>query len=293
MVMTRRSRFPFPPQRDYTGTHIPMRVIRRYARAIAERFQPDKIILFGSYAYGTPHEASDVDILVIMPARDEREQSLKIRYALPPPFPMDLIVRTPKELQWRLAGGDSFLREIVSKGKSLHANRQGGGASPTGPSNEDQPRRDDLARRLVEDWARKAEGEFTAASLAAGLSAPSHAHVCFHCRQATELYLKALVQMIGSPVPRTDGPLALLPLLLPSFPDLGSLRRGLAFLGRFTVGLSYPGHTVRKRESAAALRWAGRVRTVSRALLRLTPRRQSAGRRSPPRRTRSHPTSRR
>ena len=43
-----------------------MSVIRRYARAIADRFQPQKIILFGSYAYGTPHTGSDVDILVIV-----------------------------------------------------------------------------------------------------------------------------------------------------------------------------------------------------------------------------------
>ena len=54
--------------RWYHGADIPMRVIRRYVRAVAKRFDPDKIILFGSYAYGTPHEDSDVDILVIIPA---------------------------------------------------------------------------------------------------------------------------------------------------------------------------------------------------------------------------------
>jgi predicted nucleotidyltransferase len=44
-----------------------MRVIRQYTREVAERFRPDKIILFGSYAYGTPHADSDVDLLVVMP----------------------------------------------------------------------------------------------------------------------------------------------------------------------------------------------------------------------------------
>jgi predicted nucleotidyltransferase len=71
MAGTQQSPFPFPPKRVYCGVSIPMRVIRRYARAIAEEFHPDKIILFGSYAYGTPHEDSDVDLLVIMPARDQ------------------------------------------------------------------------------------------------------------------------------------------------------------------------------------------------------------------------------
>ena len=56
-----------------------MRVIRRFARDVAEKFQPDRIILFGSYAYGTPHEDSDVDILVVMPARNEMDQAVKIR----------------------------------------------------------------------------------------------------------------------------------------------------------------------------------------------------------------------
>src|SRR5438067_8280080 len=95
--------------------------IRRFAREVAERFQPDKIVLFGSYAYGTPHADSDVDILVIMPCRNELDQSVRISLAIEAPFPLDLIVRTPKKLAWRLKEGDWFLREIVSQGKVLYA----------------------------------------------------------------------------------------------------------------------------------------------------------------------------
>lgn len=97
-----------------------MAVIRRYARKVAEHFQPDKIILFGSYAYGQPHEDSDVDLLVVMPARNQLDQAFKIRLAVAAPFPMDLLVRTPKEMEWRLEEGESFLTEIVSKGKVLY-----------------------------------------------------------------------------------------------------------------------------------------------------------------------------
>jgi predicted nucleotidyltransferase len=107
-------------QRWYRGADIPMRVIRRFAREVAERFRPDKIILFGSYAYGTPHADSDVDILVIMPARNQLDQAVKIHLALLPPFPLDLIVRTPKNMKWRLEEGDSFLREVVARGKVLY-----------------------------------------------------------------------------------------------------------------------------------------------------------------------------
>ena len=106
--------------RNYQAPNIPMAVIRRYARQVAERFQPDQIFLFGSYAYGQPNADSDVDLLVVMPARNQLDQAFRIRLALPAPFPMDLIVRTPKSLQWRLAEGESFLTEIVSKGNLLY-----------------------------------------------------------------------------------------------------------------------------------------------------------------------------
>jgi predicted nucleotidyltransferase len=108
------------PERWYRGANIPMRVIRRYARAVAEHFQPERIILFGSYAYGTPHEDSDVDILVVMPARNQIDQAVRIGQTCEPCFPLDIIVRTPKEMGWRLEEGDSFLREIVSRGIVLY-----------------------------------------------------------------------------------------------------------------------------------------------------------------------------
>lgn len=120
MAKTPPSPFPFPPKRVYLGANIPMRVIRRYARAIAEEFQPDKIILFGSYAYGTPHEGSDVDLLVVMPAPDPHSKAVRILWRLAAPFPIDLIVRTPKQMKWRLEEGESFTTTIVSRGKVLY-----------------------------------------------------------------------------------------------------------------------------------------------------------------------------
>jgi predicted nucleotidyltransferase len=105
----------------YWGANIPRAVIRSYAREVAERFDPDRIILFGSYAYGTPNEDSDVDVLVVMPARDEVSMAVRIQRGVWPPFPMDLIVRTPAKLARRIALGDSFLQEITTKGKVLYS----------------------------------------------------------------------------------------------------------------------------------------------------------------------------
>ena len=65
-----------------------MAVSRRFARQVAERFRPEKIILFGSHAYGTPHPDSDVDILVVMLARNQLDQAVRIELACDlRPFP--------------------------------------------------------------------------------------------------------------------------------------------------------------------------------------------------------------
>ncbi len=91
-------------------------------KQIAARFKPEKIILFGSFAYGNPKPESDVDLLVVMetPLRNS-EQASEIVRAVDYHFGMDLIVRRPKQLDERVALGDSFLREIVEKGKVVYA----------------------------------------------------------------------------------------------------------------------------------------------------------------------------
>ncbi|MFO0892088.1 MAG: nucleotidyltransferase domain-containing protein [Isosphaeraceae bacterium] len=108
------------PNRSPRSRRVSSRAIRELAREIAERFRPDRIILFGSYAYGTPHADSDVDLLVIMPARNMIDQAVKIRRATSHPFPLDLIVRTPEVMKQRIEDGDWFLREIAGKGIVLY-----------------------------------------------------------------------------------------------------------------------------------------------------------------------------
>src|SRR5437660_5979499 len=111
MSTKRRATVPAPSPRWYCGADVPMRVIRRFARQVAERFRPDKIILFGSYAYGKPHADSDVDVLVVMAARNPLDQAFKIHGTVRPPFPLHIIVRTPEKLKGCLEEGDSFLTE--------------------------------------------------------------------------------------------------------------------------------------------------------------------------------------
>ena len=107
----------------YPSPHVPLAAIRRLVRQIAERFHPDKIILFGSYAYGQPHDESDVDLMVIMPTRNAIEQAIRIDLAFEAPFALDVHVRTPYQIRQGLREGDCdwFLREVMEKGMVLYA----------------------------------------------------------------------------------------------------------------------------------------------------------------------------
>ncbi len=104
-----------------------MQRIQDYADRVAELFRPERIILFGSYAYGTPTEDSDVDLLVVMPAdRRDRRKSVEIQLAVPETFPLDLLVYDPVYLQRRAGMEDWFVREILEKGRTLYEGRYAG-----------------------------------------------------------------------------------------------------------------------------------------------------------------------
>jgi predicted nucleotidyltransferase len=106
------------------GELVPPATIEKFVRQIAERFDPERIILFGSYAYGKPTPDSDVDILVIMntPLR-EVEQAADIRYDIERPFALDILVRRPETIAHRLAMNDFFIQEIVERGKVVYERR--------------------------------------------------------------------------------------------------------------------------------------------------------------------------
>jgi uncharacterized protein len=84
---------------------------------------PEKIILFGSYAYGNPTPDSDLDLLVIMETHERPvERTLAVsRLLRPRPFPIDILVRTSEEIIQAQNQGDDFFREILEKGKVIYA----------------------------------------------------------------------------------------------------------------------------------------------------------------------------
>lgn len=100
--------------------------LRPAIQKIVDELNPEKIILFGSYAYGKPTPHSDVDLLVILKTNaSAKERSWNVsRLLLPRPFPVDILVKTPKEVKDALKSGDFFLQEIITRGKVLYERNQ-------------------------------------------------------------------------------------------------------------------------------------------------------------------------
>ncbi len=97
--------------------------IKKITNQIIKKYQPKKIILFGSYAWGKPTKNSDVDLFIIkesdLPRRFRTTRVERILGSVS--FPVDVLVYTPKEVEERKALGDFFVRNIFKKGKVLYA----------------------------------------------------------------------------------------------------------------------------------------------------------------------------
>lgn len=125
-------------------------------------------------------------------------------------------------------------------------------------------------KRPTAAWVRKAEDDMGSAKQLAAQTPVYKDQVCFHCQQAAEKYLKALLHEGGAVVPKTHDLRKLLNLLLPSDPTLASIRRGLLSVARYAVEYRYPGLRATSRGMKAALRHADRVRREARMRLGLS-----------------------
>lgn len=126
---TERKEYQKTDEQDYYGGWLMVENIKNYVdnlqiRMIAEKikkeFNPQKIILFGSYAYGVPKRSSDLDLFIIMDTDiPVRKQAFLIRRELGSSIPIDIIVRTPRQVEERVRLGDFFIKQILQKGVPL------------------------------------------------------------------------------------------------------------------------------------------------------------------------------
>ncbi|MDP8241141.1 MAG: nucleotidyltransferase domain-containing protein [Candidatus Hatepunaea meridiana] len=100
---------------------VTMDNIIKLNKQIVQLFQPEKVILFGSYAYGNPSVDSDVDLMVILPFEGRSfRKSLEILNKTNPHFAIDLLAQRPDDIRRRYDEGDPLVREALDKGKVLY-----------------------------------------------------------------------------------------------------------------------------------------------------------------------------
>lgn len=96
--------------------------IKEITRQIVKKYKPEKIILFGSFAWGKPTRDSDVDLFIVKKTkRSFHDRQLFLRRSLfGSGVPLDLLIFTPREIKKRLNLGDFFVRDIINKGETIY-----------------------------------------------------------------------------------------------------------------------------------------------------------------------------
>ena len=101
------------------------KLISEIVEKIKKDYQPEKIILYGSYAYGHPTEDSDVDLFIVKDTDKRRvERFVEVSRLVDESerhISISPLVYTPREVEERLALGDDFVEEILAKGEVLYA----------------------------------------------------------------------------------------------------------------------------------------------------------------------------
>ena len=246
---------------------ISAREIQATCDDIVRAFSPLRVILFGSYAYGTPTEDSDVDMFVVMEAQ---QQVSEMQKRLPRRIPLDLHVRCPQDIAYRVAHNDWFLREVFEKGDVLYDTAA---ALPPVTLAEDAlvPIWEETGAMnpLTLERVRKAETDYLMMKAGQQISAPDiHDAICFHAQQCIEKYLKAWLQEANIRPPRTHELNVLLNLIVPTHPEWGTWRTDFAKFKPHAVDARYETFMT-EADAEHAVRVCTEVRAAIRAVLQL------------------------
>ncbi|MDE0313314.1 MAG: HEPN domain-containing protein [Candidatus Poribacteria bacterium] len=239
---------------------------------IVREFAPLQVILFGSYAYGTPTEDSDVDLLVVMPIpkSEFRNKAVEIRQRIPYRFSMDLLVRSPEEIAYRVSYNDWFLREVTEKGELLH----GSNAHYNIEKQKEVPnpviKEKGNMNPLTQEWIGKAEEDYNSAKWLQQSPNAVHNSICFHVQQCIEKYLKAWLQEANIPFLKTHDLQELLDLIVPTVSIWQTWKPDFKIISTYAVDSRYPGDSATAENTQHAMQICDEVRQAIRTQLELT-----------------------
>jgi len=230
---------------------------------IARRFDPVRIILFGSRAYGHPRPESDVDLMVVMETPlSPSEQAAQIRQEIGRPFPLDVHVRTPDRIRLGLREHDFFIEDVM-RGITVY----GGEGLDIMDEDQKEIQPEDELKQATREWLEKAESDVRIARIVFAASTLDDHQVCFHCQQAVEKLLKALLQEREIRFPRSHDLASLAELAEQEAPELANMQGDLDQLSKCAVDPRYPGLDISREQATKALATASAVRSLMLAAL--------------------------
>ena len=239
--------------------------LRRIVAALVERFEPERIILFGSYARGGATSDSDVDLLVVMPLPSGSRFATIVEMrqaAAHSPFDKDIVVYTPQEFaEYRDVVG-TLAYPAAREGIVLYQR-------PATRVREEPPGwdHDAVVVRVVRMWVERAEEDWQAIEQLRAVAPPLTRIVCFHAQQCAEKYLKAMLVARQIPFSKTHELGRLLELMPPDL-DPGITAQNVAELAPCAVDARYPsGSMPVSVELQAAIDAAAHGRRAARAHL--------------------------
>ena len=270
---------------------------------IIREFAPQQVILFGSYAYGTPTEASDVDLFVVMSGMksNAREEAWEMKKRIPERFHLDLHVRSPEELAYRVSHNDWFLREILEKGHVLYETeflkcrkrqrrfritQKDVLEHITFSERLANDRKWELAENalvpiwqetgamnpLTLEWVEVAEDDYESVKLHLQYSSKRRRYntICFSAQQCIEKYLKAWLQEANFPTSRTHNLNGLLDLIVQARPEWEKWRTDFSAFNKYAVDARYPGYIATEADATHAVHICDEVRQTVRNMLKLS-----------------------
>ncbi len=265
------------PQGETTSawyTPITEELLQKITRRIADEFQPEQVVLFGSFAYGKPRNDSDIDLLVIsnrmrdrsVVERDRRVYDIAHSCLAPHSIlPMDILVRSPAELRYRLRIGDPFFREVMLKGRALYKRR---GSHHVIDSRKWRNRMPEAV--LIAEWIQKAEDDYeNALYLLRRRKRPSPAMVCYLCQQSAEKYLKAFLMKHNVDFERTHNLKDLNESCAKLDGSFDFITDWLKVLNPYATETRYPGRAFEIKEAREAVATAKQIRKFIRPKLGL------------------------
>ena len=239
--------------------------LQQMVAVLVERFEPERVILFGSHARGAATVDSDVDLLLVMPLPPGSRFAtiVEMRRAVShSPFPKDIFVCTPEEFaEYRDVVG-TLMYPAAREGIVLYRRQ------PTRvreePKGWDQ---DAVIVRVVRMWVDRAERDWQAVEQLRATQPVLAEIVCFHAQQCAEKYLKALLVARQIPFSKIHELDRLLELMPPAI-DLGISSRDVAVLAPCAVDARYPSDSMPESvDLQAAIDVAGKVRGAARLRL--------------------------